>query len=92
MPWAAEGLVRKASAEVGEGGSDNFQEADSNLQQAFNVLNQSQQDRVLALANLTMASLRNQQGRTAEILQPARAAEPITDPTATSLKPIWPLY
>ena len=39
------------------------------------MLGQSQQGRVLALANLTLASLRNQQGRTAEILQPARAAE-----------------
>jgi tetratricopeptide (TPR) repeat protein len=75
ISWTADGLVRKANAELAEGGSDHYQEADSNLQQAFDVLNQAQQDRVRALANLTLASLRNQQGRSAEVPQPARAAE-----------------
>jgi len=74
ISWTADGLVRKANAEVGEG-SDHYQEADSNLQQAFKVLGQNHQDRVLALANFTLASLRNQQGRSAEVPQPARAAE-----------------
>ncbi|HUB53225.1 MAG TPA: protein kinase [Terracidiphilus sp.] len=72
MSWAAEGLVRMANAEIGAGGSDHLQQADTYLQEA---LEYSQQDRVLALANFTLASLREQQHRSADVLQPARAAE-----------------
>jgi Tfp pilus assembly protein PilF len=71
ISWSVDGLVRLASTELVEG---NLSEADNHLRDAFALLGLTQQDRVLALANLTLASLRNQQHRSAEVAAPAKAA------------------
>jgi tetratricopeptide (TPR) repeat protein len=71
MIWAADGLVRLASAELKEA---NYTGADRELKEAKDILNETQQDRVQADANLTLASLRNQQHRSADVLAPAKAA------------------
>ena len=69
--WAADGFVRLASAQLDQG---HYAEADAALVEAFQILHQTQQSRVEALANLTLASLRNQQQRVNEISAPAEAA------------------
>ncbi|MGC2638208.1 MAG: protein kinase [Acidobacteriaceae bacterium] len=69
--WAADGLVRLANAEMDQG---NFQQADGALAEAAQILQQDQQDRVQALWNLTLASLRNQQHRPDDVGEPARKA------------------
>ncbi len=69
--WAAEGFVRMANAEVD---SQDYAKADAALQEAFRILRQNQQSRVEAMANLTLASLRNQQQRFDDVLPPATAA------------------
>lgn len=69
--WAAEGFVRLANAELDQ---QNYSKADDALQEAFQILKQSQQSRVEAMANLTLASLRNQQERFNDVLAPAAAA------------------
>jgi hypothetical protein len=49
-------------------------QAEGHLNQAFELLLESQQDRVEAMANMTMASLRNQQHRSSQMLIPAQSA------------------
>jgi tetratricopeptide (TPR) repeat protein/tRNA A-37 threonylcarbamoyl transferase component Bud32 len=69
--WAADGLVRLASAELR---LRNYAAADKCLDDATSILRKDPQDRVSAMANLTRASLRNQQHLNKEILDPAEAA------------------
>ena len=71
MSWAADGLARLATAELKQGQYDNAQ---NHLNEAFTILNHTRQDRVLALANMTLASLRNERGRGSTFLEPAQAA------------------
>jgi tetratricopeptide (TPR) repeat protein len=68
--WAAEGFVRLASVAL----YHDYSKADEPLQEAFQILRQSPQSRVEAMANLTLASLRNQQNRPNDVLGPATAA------------------
>lgn len=70
-PWAANGLVRLASAQLVEG---DLSDADKNLQDALSILQQSAQPRTKALANVTLASLKNQQGLPDQVTAPAQAA------------------
>ena len=69
--WGAEGFVLLANAEISQ---HNLNQADADLQEAFQILHQDQQDRIEAMANFTLANLRNQQNRPAEIIGPATAA------------------
>jgi predicted negative regulator of RcsB-dependent stress response len=69
--WAADGYVRLASAQLDQG---HLKEADDSLGESFQIIRQSRQNRVEALANITMASLRDQQHRFDEVLVPAHAA------------------
>ena len=70
--WAAEGFIRLATAELDLG---RYAEADDALQNAFQITRASKQDRIEAMANLTLASLRNQQDRPNQVAVPARAAQ-----------------
>jgi Tfp pilus assembly protein PilF len=69
--WAANGLVRLASAQLSQ---RNLTEAEKPLQEAFQILHQNPQPRTEALANITLASLRNQQHRPSDVTGPAQAA------------------
>lgn len=69
--WAADGFVRLASAQLDE---RQYADADNSLSEALQILRQPEQLRVEAMANLTLASLRNQQHRYAEVSQPAHQA------------------
>lgn len=69
--WAAEGFVRLANVRLVD---QQYPQADDALRNAFRILKQNQQSRVEAMANLTLASLRNQQERFNEVLAPATAA------------------
>jgi tetratricopeptide (TPR) repeat protein len=71
VSWAANGLVRLANAQLIQ---RNFKEAEKQLQEAREILNQSPQPRVEALANFTLASLMNQEHRPKEVAGPAQAA------------------
>ena len=68
--WAAEGFVRLASVDL----YHDYSQADEPLQEAFQILKVSPQSRVEAMANLTLASLGNQQHRPQDVLAPAKAA------------------
>jgi len=70
--WAAEGFVRMANADLDH--AQDYPQADAALAEAFRILRQSQQSRVEAMANLTLASLRNQQQHPDDVLPPAVAA------------------
>jgi tetratricopeptide (TPR) repeat protein len=54
--WAADGLVRLASTELLQ---HNLGSAEGHVNEAFQILLGAEQDRVEAMANLTLASLRN---------------------------------
>ena len=69
--WAANGFVRLASAQIVQG---HFSDADKSLQDAFNILHQSPQPRTEALANVTLASLKNQEGLPDQVTAPAQMA------------------
>jgi len=69
--WAANGFVRLASAQLVEG---HFSDADKSLQDAFTILQQSPQPRTEALANVTLASLKNQEGLPEQVTAPAQLA------------------
>jgi hypothetical protein len=71
--WAANGLVRLANARIDQG-AVHYQQADEALQEALQLAQQSQQRRVEAIANLTLASLRDQQHRPTEVMGPAQKA------------------
>jgi len=68
--WAADGYVRLASVDL----YHDYSQADDALNKAFAILQQSPSSGVEAMANLTLASLRNQQHRPEEVLPPATAA------------------
>jgi tetratricopeptide (TPR) repeat protein len=69
--WAAMGLVRLASVQLGQG---HLNEAEKPLQEAMQILHQSPQPRVEAFANVTKASLMDQENRPNEVAGPAQAA------------------
>lgn len=69
--WAADGLVRLASAELRQG---HLQEVEDPLQEAFQLVQQSPQPRVEADANATLASLYNQKNLPDQVIAPAQAA------------------
>ena len=69
--WTAEGFVRIANVRLIH---QEYSQADDALRDAFRILQQSQQTRVEAMAKLTLASLRNQQGRYKDVLAPAADA------------------
>jgi tetratricopeptide (TPR) repeat protein len=69
--WAADGLVRLADAQIHGG---DLQRAEGSLQEALQLTRQTQQLRVEALANLTLASLMNQKHLPEEVIGPAQAA------------------
>jgi serine/threonine protein kinase len=69
--WAANGLVRLASAQIYEG---KLQSAQDSLQDALQLAHQTQQPRSEALANLTLASLMNQMGFPDRVIDPAQSA------------------
>lgn len=71
--WAANGFSRLATAKMMQG-SDHFPEAESAVQEALQIAQQTQQPRAEALANMVLASLRDQQNRTNEVIAPAQAA------------------
>ena len=69
--WAADGLVRLASARMMEG---HLETAEEPLQEALQLARQTQQPRVEALANFTLASLMNLRHDPDEVIGPAQAA------------------
>lgn len=69
--WAADGLVQLASAELDQ---EHLKEAEEPLQEATQILEQSPQPRVQAFADLTLASLMNQEHLPAKVIAPAQAA------------------
>lgn len=71
--WAANGFSRLATARIMQG-SEHFPEAESAVQEALQIAQQTQQPRAEALANMVLASLRDQQNRADEVIAPAQAA------------------
>jgi hypothetical protein len=69
--WAANGLVRLASDRIVLG---NLVGAEKPLEEAMEILSQSPQPRVQALANSTYASLMNQENHPDKVEEPAQAA------------------
>jgi tetratricopeptide (TPR) repeat protein len=69
--WAADGLVRLASADLLQG---KLPEAEELLNEALQVSQQTRQPRVEALANITMASLMNQKGLPDQVIPLAKSA------------------
>ena len=70
-PWAANGLVRLANAQLVQ---LHFKEAEFPLTEAMQILQQSPQPRVQALANSTLASLMDQEHHPNKVVEPATAA------------------
>lgn len=71
--WAAMGLARLANARYVEG-PQHFSEAETAINEALNLVKDSRQGRAEALANVTLAGLRDQQHRWNEVIVPATAA------------------
>jgi serine/threonine protein kinase/predicted negative regulator of RcsB-dependent stress response len=69
--WAANGKVRLANAQLIQG---HLKEAEKPLQEAIQILDQSPQPRVMALANSTLASLMDQEHYPDKVAEPAKAA------------------
>jgi hypothetical protein len=69
--WAADGLVRLATAQIRQ---RQLQDAEGSLNEALQIARQTQQPRVEALGNVTLASLMNQRGLPDQVIEPARAA------------------
>jgi predicted TPR repeat methyltransferase len=69
--WAATGLVRLAAVQLRE---HKFDEAEASVRQGLQLAQASQQPRAEALANVTLASLMNQEHRPGEVVAPAQAA------------------
>jgi serine/threonine protein kinase/Tfp pilus assembly protein PilF len=69
--WAADGLVRLAGAYLDAG---NLQEAEDSVQDALQLARQTQQLRVEAMANLTLASVMNQKHLPDQVIGPAQSA------------------
>jgi serine/threonine protein kinase len=70
-PWAASGLVRLANAQLAQ---LHFKETEEPLNEAMQILKASPQPRIQALANVTFASLMQQEGHPDKVAEPARAA------------------
>ena len=69
--WAANGLVRLATAQIHEG---KLEQAEETLQQALKLTHRTEQPRWEAMANLTLATLMNQKQLPDEVIGPAQAA------------------
>lgn len=69
--WAANGLVRLASDRIVLG---HLADAEKPLEEAMEILSQSPQPRVQALADSTFASLMNQENHPDKVEKPAQAA------------------
>ena len=69
--WAADGLVRLAGAQLHQG---KLLEAEDSVRNALELARQTQQLRVEAAANLTLASLMNQKNLPDQVLGPAQSA------------------
>jgi serine/threonine protein kinase len=69
--WAADGLVRLASARIME---DRLPEAEDAVQEGLQLAHSSGQLRAQALANITLASLMDQKGQPDQVIAPAQAA------------------
>lgn len=69
--WAADGLVRLAGVEINRG---NLQDAEDSAQDALQLARQSQQPRIEAMANLTLASVMNQKHLPEQVIGPAQSA------------------
>ncbi|WP_263366530.1 serine/threonine-protein kinase [Edaphobacter bradus] len=69
--WAANGMVRLASAKIHQGKLD---EAEDALQEGLRLAHQTQQLRSEALANLTLASLMDQKQLPDKVIGPAQSA------------------
>jgi hypothetical protein len=69
--WAANGLVRLASDRILLG---HLVDAEKPIEEAMEILSQSPQPRVQALANSTYASLMNQEHHSDKVDEPAQAA------------------
>jgi serine/threonine protein kinase len=71
--WAAMGLARLANARYVEG-PQHYSEAENAINEALSLAKDSRQGRAEALANVTLAGLRDQQHRWNEVIVPATAA------------------
>jgi len=70
-PWAAVGLVRLANAQLVQ---LHLKEAEQPLTEAMQILEQSPQPRIQALANSALASLMDQEHQSDKVVEPATAA------------------
>ena len=71
--WTSMGQSRLAAARIMQG-SEHFQQAEDAAQKALHIAQQSQHPRAEALADMVLASLRDQQGRADEVIAPTEAA------------------
>lgn len=71
--WIANGLAKLGQARMLEG-PEHFAEAEQAITEAKTIAVQSQHPRAEALANVALASLRDQQGRQDDIIAPSQAA------------------
>lgn len=69
--WAANGLVRLATAQMYQ---SHFQQAEDSVREAAQLAHETQQLRVEAMANFTLASLMNQVHRPDQVIAPAQSA------------------
>lgn len=69
--WAANGLVRLATAQMYQ---SHYQQAEESLREAQQLAHESEQLRVEAMANLTLASLMNQRRLPDQVIAPAQSA------------------
>jgi Tfp pilus assembly protein PilF len=69
--WAANGLVRLATAQIRE---HQFKEAEDSVNEGLKLAQESQQLRAEALANATLANLMDQEHHPDQVIAPARSA------------------
>jgi Protein kinase domain len=69
--WAANGLVRLAAAQIWQ---HKYKEAEDSVNDGLKLAQETQQLRVEAYANATLANLMNQEHRPDQVIAPARAA------------------
>ena len=69
--WLADGLVRRANAQIAKGEID---KAEETVEEALGLAKQTRQLRVQALGNLTLASVMAEKGRTDQVIAPAQQA------------------
>ena len=70
--WAADGFVRLANAELQQG---HLQKAEDAVHEALQLSGQSQQRRIEAGANLTLASIMSQRQLPDQVIAPAQSAQ-----------------